>query len=128
MQLIRTEVMEGDIGNRGEANGMTVVFTGDGGERVTVEIAETEAGSLTRENATQKAQVILLQLASFDMAEGSTKGEASGEEVSPAVKSVRQERADREQHGGNALEEGIEDTFPASDPVSAVYTSTPGSS
>jgi hypothetical protein len=51
-------------------------------------------------------------------------GEASGEEASDAVESLRQEQQEKSmQRGGSALQEGLEDTYPASDPVSATYTS-----
>ena len=43
---------------------------------------------------------------------------------SPAARSFRKERDAR--HGVSELEEGLEDTFPASDPVSATTTVTPG--
>ncbi|TCQ28194.1 hypothetical protein C8J33_101828 [Rhizobium sp. PP-CC-3G-465] len=46
------------------------------------------------------------------------------DEESPAVQSVRQEKASGE--GKDALEEGLEDTFPASDPVSVTETAIPG--
>ena len=44
-------------------------------------------------------------------------------EASEAVKSLNQERKD-DNRSGSALQEGLEDSFPASDPVSATYTST----
>ncbi|QLF68230.1 hypothetical protein FE840_000925 [Peteryoungia desertarenae] len=127
MQLIGTKVLNGNHEKEGRGKGVTVVFSGDGGETVTVEMAETEDSSLTQENAVQKARVVLLQLAAFDLSEASGNERNAGDDVSPAVQSVRQERADKNQRGGSALEEGIEDSFPASDPVSAAYTSTPGS-
>lgn len=45
---------------------------------------------------------------------------------SPAVQSMRKEQAEQRKQGrkGN-LDKGIEDTFPASDPVSATHTSIP---
>ncbi|PYE37028.1 hypothetical protein C8J35_101295 [Rhizobium sp. PP-F2F-G38] len=46
------------------------------------------------------------------------------DEESPAVQSVRQEKASGE--GNDALEEGLEDTFPASDPVSVTETAISG--
>lgn len=42
----------------------------------------------------------------------------------PATRSLRAERARRD--AGDELEEGLEDTFPASDPVSATSTTTSG--
>ena len=46
------------------------------------------------------------------------------EAESQAVQSVRQEKSAREDKG-DALEEGLEDTFPASDPVSVTETAIP---
>jgi len=42
----------------------------------------------------------------------------------PATRSLRAEQAEAED--SDELEEGLEDTFPASDPVSATSTTTPG--
>lgn len=42
----------------------------------------------------------------------------------PATRSLRAERARKD--AGDELEEGLEDTFPASDPVSATSTTTSG--
>ncbi|CZT35248.1 hypothetical protein [Rhizobium sp. 9140] len=46
------------------------------------------------------------------------------DEESPAVRSLRQDKASGK--GDDALEEGFEDTFPASDPVSVTETAIPG--
>ncbi|TCP90831.1 hypothetical protein C8J31_101676 [Rhizobium sp. PP-CC-2G-626] len=46
------------------------------------------------------------------------------DEESSAVQSVQQEKASGEDK--DALEEGLEDTFPASDPVSVTETAIPG--
>jgi hypothetical protein len=46
--------------------------------------------------------------------------------MSPAVESLKQERArQRERTAKGALDKGLEDTFPASDPVSMTTTSIP---
>jgi hypothetical protein len=44
--------------------------------------------------------------------------------ISPAVKSLLAEQADQSAADKTRLEEGLEDTFPASDPVSATHTAT----
>ncbi|MBC2775508.1 hypothetical protein H6M51_21840 [Rhizobium sp. AQ_MP] len=122
MQIIGTEIIESP-----EASGSFVVeFHGDGGERVSVQMAQTESGALTRDNALGKAQVLLLQASRFDMTDAEEKEDAeTGQEPSEAVESLRQEQQEKSmQRGGSALEEGLEDTYPASDPVSATYTST----
>lgn len=118
MQIIGTEIIESP-----EASGSFLVeFHGDGGEKVSVQMAQTESGALTRDNALGKAQVLLLQASRF----GTTDiAEAESDEPSEAVESLRQEQQENSmQKGGSALEEGLEDTYPASDPVSATHTST----
>lgn len=124
MQITKTEILE-DHETRG---GFTVEFRGDGGDRITVHMTSTENGDLSRENALDKAQVMLLQAARFGRSE---EEEAESQHdpsrgPSAAVESLRQEKREKEtmQRGGTALEEGLEDTYPASDAVSATYTST----
>lgn len=126
MQIMETEVIEGREPNEG----FLVEFRGDGGEKISVHLAQTDNGSLTRHNALQKAQVVLLQASRFGMSDsGDTEPSEGGSEPqqpSAAVESLRQEQQDRQtmQRGGSALQEGLEDTYPASDPVSATHTST----
>lgn len=121
MQIIGTEVTEAT----GSNEGFLVEFMGDGGERVSVRLAQSEHGGLSRDNALAKAQVVLLQASRFGLStEG---GDDAASEPSDAVESLRQEQHERGR-AGSELEEGLEDTFPASDPVSATYTSTVGAS
>jgi len=117
MQIIGTEVIEG----HGTKGGFVVEFLGDGGEKVSVHMAQSENGSLNRDNALQKAQVLLVQASRF----GAT-AESGNDEQSEAVESLRQEQQETADNpnSNSALQEGLEDTFPASDPVSASYTST----
>ena len=117
MQIIGTEVIEG----HGTKGGFVVEFLGDGGEKVSVHMAQSENGSLNRDNALQKAQVLLVQASRF----GAT-AESRNDEQSEAVESLRQEQQETADNpnSNSALQEGLEDTFPASDPVSASYTST----
>jgi hypothetical protein len=119
MQIIGTEISEA----QGANEGFLVEFLGDGGERVSVRLAQSENGGLSRENALAKAQVVLLQASRFGHAEEG--GEDATSEPSDAVESLRQEQGERGR-GDSELEEGLEDTFPASDPVSATHTSTAG--
>ncbi|QGG92088.1 hypothetical protein GH983_17110 [Agrobacterium sp. MA01] len=117
MQIIETEVIEG----HDTKGGFVVEFLGDGGEKVSVHMAQSENGSLNRDNALQKAQVLLVQASRF----GAT-AESGNDEKSEAVESLRQEQQETADNpnSNSALQEGLEDTFPASDPVSASYTST----
>jgi hypothetical protein len=124
MQIIGTEVTEAPGANEG----FLVEFLGDGGERVSVRLAQSENGSLSRDNALAKAQVVLLQASRFGLSQAAG-GDVSEDTAEPseAVESLRQEQEDR-RNGVSALQEGLEDTYPASDPVSATYTSTAGGS
>ncbi|MFN7124302.1 MAG: hypothetical protein ACK4M8_00345 [Allorhizobium sp.] len=122
MQIISTEVTEAN----GSTEGFLVEFLGDGGESVSVRLAQSESGDLSRDNALAKAQVVLLQASRFGLSEdGGDDASSDNSEPSDAVESLRQEQESRER-GGSALQEGLEDTYPASDPVSATYTSTAG--
>lgn len=47
------------------------------------------------------------------------------EKISPAVASLRKEQAKKQRTSKDDLEEGIEATFPASDPVSITQTAVP---
>ena len=123
MQIVATKVHEPTaIGSS-----FTVEFEGDGGERVSVTMEQSASGGLTRDNALEKAQVILLQAGNFgsaaESAPDSQKDLDPDANPSAAVESLIQEREQRTEKGSE-LEEGLEDTFPASDPVSTTYTST----
>jgi len=119
MQIIGTEVTE----TAGTNEGFLVEFMGDGGERISVRLAQSENGGLSRDNALAKAQVVLLQAGRFGHSDATE--EDADSEPSDAVESLRQEQGERG-HGDSELEEGLEDTFPASDPVSATHPSTAG--
>eukprot|EP01035_Chromulina_nebulosa_P012911 gene12911-17199_t len=112
---------------------MTVEFVGEAGDVVSVHIKKTEDDNLNRNNAEDRAKVMLVQVVNFgpdevtpaDQASEAPAGEANVEAqsepgVSPAVASLRSARAAQdtgtlEDH----LQEGLESSFPASDPVSA---------
>ncbi len=52
----------------------------------------------------------------------------AGEEKSPAAQSMKNEQAEAHNNSKDEdLEEGLEDSFPASDPISATSTTTSGS-
>lgn len=94
--------------------GFSVEFVGDGGEVVTVMCPQDSAGSLNRLNAVAKAKEILKTALDADealQAAGAPTGSLRG----PLLNA-------RQAHDRDAMEEqldeGLEDTFPASDPVS----------
>lgn len=123
MQIVATKVHEPTAVDPS----FTVEFEGDGGERVSVVMAQSTSGALTRDNALEKAQVILLQASNFgSVTEGAPDAREDLDPDAPpsaAVESLVQEREQRDERGSE-LQEGLEDTFPASDPVSTTYTST----
>jgi len=99
--------------------GFSVEFVGDGGEVVTVMCPQDSAGSLNRLNAVAKAKEMLKTALDADealQAAGAPTGSLRG----PLLNA-------RQAHDRDAMEEqldeGLEDTFPASDPVS-IATST----
>jgi hypothetical protein len=141
MEIVDKQVHE-------EKNGVTVEFVGEGGDVVSVHMKKDENGHLNRLNAEEKAKAVMVQIATFDTDVAQT-GEPSSEsgaddhseldssesaspiendnlDLSPAVASLRSARAAQdtgtlEEH----LDEGLESSFPASDPVSATVSTIP---
>ena len=94
--------------------GFTVEFIGDEGQVVTVMCPQDSAGSLNRLNALAKAREILSAALEADSALAEAGGEAGSRRgVLPNARQTHDRDLLEEQ-----LEEGLEDTFPASDPVS----------
>ncbi|MGN7802616.1 hypothetical protein [Ensifer sp. 22460] len=94
--------------------GFSVEFVGDGGEVVTVMCPQDDAGSLNRLNAIAKAKEMLRTALDADealQAAGGAQGAFRG--PLPNARHAHDRDAMEEQ-----LDEGLEDTFPASDPVS----------
>lgn len=124
MQIVGTQVHE----DMGGVPGYTVEFVGDGGEVVSVRMKQSQSGDLNRDNVLDKARVLLLQIGSFkggdqgDSADDASEG--TEDATSEAVLSAR--RSQDEAELDSQVDEGLVDTFPASDPVSATYSSTPG--
>ena len=114
MQIIGTQVHE----EMGGKQGYTVEFVGDGGEVVSVQLRPGASSDLNRMNAVEKAKVLLLHAANYEGEEGGSQ-DAMNEDLSAR-------RAHDQAELEEQLEEGLEDTFPASDPVSAVQTTTAG--
>lgn len=118
MQIISTEVSPSS-----KPGDMTQVeFRGDGGERIVVSMKPSDE-HVSAEETLAKAQVMLMQAANFG-ASAEADSETSSE-PSDAVESLRQEQSEKKKQP-TELQEGLEDTFPASDPVSSTYTSTAG--
>ena len=118
--------------------GMTVEFVGDGGDVVSVRIKENEDGNLTRNTAENHAMAMMAQVVSFGpdnvgpiASDVATQVSANGTpafEESPAVASLRSARAAQDTGTlEEQLQEGLESSFPASDPISASVSSISGS-
>ncbi|MBB3980216.1 hypothetical protein GGQ64_005469 [Rhizobium azooxidifex] len=145
MEVISKQVRE-------EKSSLTVEFVGEGGDVVSVQLKKDEDGILTPLNAEEKAKAIMVQIATFDtdgadvahtseasrsteepaivQAQASEQGTLDGtnvEPVSPAVISLQSARAAQDTGTlEEQLDEGLESSFPASDPVSATVSSIPG--
>jgi len=111
MQLVGTQVIPA-YGGKG---GFTVEFVGDGGEVVSVQIKNDRGQQLNRLNAVEKAREVMNRFATAEIRDEDTR---------PSV--LRTARAAGDQGTmEEQLDEGLEGTFPASDPVSVTNTAIP---
>ncbi len=121
MQVIGTQVHQ-------QPGIVTVEFVGEGGDVISVQMRKGKNDDLNRQNAIEKAKAMLLQVACFEQSDSADEREApapGGE--SPAVQSLRSARSAHDLGTlEEELDEGLEGTFPASDPVSATVSSIPG--
>ena len=103
-----------------------VEFVGEGGDIVSVQLKKDGEGRLNRMNAEEKAKAVMIQIATFES--GNDRNEAAiqqGDE-SPAAASLKSARAAQDTGAlEEQLDEGLESSFPASDPVSATVSSIP---
>lgn len=113
MQLVGTQVIPA-YGGKG---GFTVEFVGDGGEVVSVQIKNDRGQQLNRLNAVEKAREVMSRFATAPIREGDNEQPAA---ALGNARSRGDEEAMEEQ-----LDEGLEGTFPASDPVSITNTAIP---
>ncbi|MBP1858362.1 hypothetical protein [Rhizobium herbae] len=111
---------------------MTVEFVGEGGDVISVQMHNGENDGLNRLNAIEKAKAMMLQVATFhqpddEAAEDDTKHHGASEGESPAVISLRSARTANDTGMlEEQLDEGLEASFPASDPVSATVSTISG--
>lgn len=109
---------------RGGKAGFTVEFVGATGEIVTVLCPQDAEGTLNRLNAVARAKEILAAAGETEEAhlEIAAAGRPSSapEGTLANARQAHDRRAMEEQ-----LEEGLEDTFPASDPVSITSSTIP---
>jgi hypothetical protein len=120
MQFVGIQVLP----ERGGKAGFTVEFVGANGEIVTVLCPQDAAGSLNRLNAVARAKEILAAAAEADEAlpgiTGTRRSTSAPEGTLASARQAHDRNAMEEQ-----LEEGLEDTFPASDPVSITGSTIP---
>ncbi|MBB4192552.1 hypothetical protein GGE45_002118 [Rhizobium aethiopicum] len=125
MQLIDTRVTQ-------SGNFFTVEFLGEGGESISVKI-DNSHGELDSSTALDHAKVMMVQLTAFPgrNADGSINryDALSNGNFDEGSKGLIGQPSARSTHDSETLEEelneGLEDTFPASDPVSATVSSIP---
>ncbi|EPE97773.1 hypothetical protein [Rhizobium grahamii] len=111
MQVVGTQV----IPEMGGKRGFTIEFVGDGGEVVSVLLRNDETQSVNPRNAVERAKAVMLEIAA-----------ATDEATSDPVTARPSARASGDQSTmEEQLDEGLEGTFPASDPVSATGSTVP---
>jgi len=140
MQVIGKQVHD-------ENSAVTVEFVGEGGDVVSVQMKKDKDGRVNRLNAEEKAKAMMVQIATFDTNDDEDEGsgdqdlqsdtvqdsagqtsaaETSEGDESPAVASLRSARAAQDTGTlEEQLDEGLEASFPASDPVSATVSTIP---
>lgn len=101
-----------------ERTGLTVEFVGDSGEVVDVRCPQDKAGSLNNVTAIARAREILAETLGSDAVDPGSIGQASAPGTMPNARRAHDRDTMEEQ-----LEEGLEDSFPASDPVSIAGSS-----
>lgn len=103
---------------------MTVEWVAEGGDVISVRLQST-GGDLGFDAAVTKAKAMMVQVAAF---EEDSHGEipSDDETGSPAVQSLRSARSAKDTGTlEEQLDEGLESSFPASDPVAATTSSIP---
>lgn len=125
MQVVGMQVVPEQMGK----TGFTVEFVCDDGSVASILVKNDREQSVNRLNAVEKAQNMMRELAgqSLDIDALSSERGAPGDAVT-AQKSVRSAGSHDELE--EQLNEGLEESFPASDPVSisqsTIATSTEG--
>lgn len=120
MQFVGIQVLP----ERGGKSGFTVEFVGANGEIVTVLCPQDAEGSLNRLNAVARAKEILAAAAQAEEALPSITGTRRSASVAEGTLASARQAHDRKAME-EQLEEGLEDTFPASDPVSITTSTIP---
>ncbi|MCO5731743.1 hypothetical protein [Rhizobium sp. SSA_523] len=118
MSIVGTQVIAEGSGNAG----YTVEFVEENGDVISVSL-RSKTADVNRGNAVAKAKEFLGRVVSSGELPDEMVDADNQDGRGAAVASTHQTRQDKE----DQLQEGLEDSFPASDPVSATITSIPGS-
>ncbi|SIQ12415.1 hypothetical protein SAMN05880590_102139 [Rhizobium sp. RU35A] len=120
MSIVGTQVITEGSGN----DGFTVEFIEQSGDVISVSL-RSQGEAVNRTNAVARAKALLARVIhDDDLPEEMMEGkDQDGRTATLAGDSGRQGKAQKLEE---QLQEGLEDTFPASDPVSASITSIPG--
>lgn len=117
MHVVGTQV----IPEQGGRAGFTVEFVGEGGEIVSVSLRNDAGRSLNRMNAVERAKAVMMELANTE-----TKDLDNGETQAGQPNMRRSARFNKDtDEMERQLDEGLEDSFPASDPVSVTVSTIP---
>ncbi|ASY72863.1 hypothetical protein SF83666_b62140 (plasmid) [Sinorhizobium fredii CCBAU 83666] len=117
MHVVGTQV----IPEQGGRAGFTVEFVGEGGEIVSVSLRNDASRSLNRMNAVERAKEVMMELANTE-----TKNLDNGENQTGQPNMRRSARFNKDtEEMERQLDEGLEDSFPASDPVSVTVSTIP---
>lgn len=120
MQVVGMQV----VAEQGGKLGYTVEFVGDGGDVVSVLVKNDREQSINRMNAVPHAQRLLEQVARQEL---DLESFENGSVVASPADSLTAERSARAKGDVETMEEqldkGLDDTFPASDPVSITQSS-----
>jgi hypothetical protein len=101
--------------------GFTVEFVGDTGEIVSVFMRQDDESNLNRLNAIDKAKALLVEMGSFGDVEFVEANPAEFAAHLRSARSVGDTYTMEEQ-----LDEGLEGSFPASDPISITVSTISG--
>lgn len=117
MSIVGTQVIAEGNGTAG----YTVEFVGDSGDVISVSL-RSKTSEVNRTNAVAKAKEFLGRVVSSnELPDEMVDGEEQDGRGATTASDDRTPDTLEDQ-----LQEGLEDTFPASDPVSATITSIPG--
>lgn len=120
MNIVGTQVIAEGSGNAG----YTVEFIAKGGDVISVSL-RSGAADVNRGNAVAKAKEYLAHLVNNNELPDEMIGDENDDNhAATMVSDTTPTRQDME----DQLDEGLEESFPASDPVSATITSIPGRS